>query len=66
MIRLASFLLGIFAVPALAETSDPPATETCQSCTARHNALKKLQDARVPPPEKPLPEPSKSVEPKDD
>ena len=65
MIRLSLALIIGLASPAIAETEQAPKEETCQSCNARHNALKKLQEARVPPPAKPTLEPT-VVEAKDD
>lgn len=65
MLRLSLALFIGFSTAALAETQVKQDAETCQSCNARHNALKKLQEARVPPPANPTPA-ATPAEPKDD
>ena len=65
MIRLSLVLILGLVGPASADTDTAPKEETCQSCNARHNALKKLQDTRIPPPTKPALDPT-VVEPKDE
>lgn len=46
----------VLASAVQAQPAPETKAETCDSCTARHNALKKRQEARVPAP--PLPPPN--------
>jgi hypothetical protein len=59
-------LMVVWASAGIAETALPTPQSECTSCTARHKALQKLQDARVTPPPSDALKPEADVEKVDD
>lgn len=66
MLRGAAFVLVVMATSAWADTAPQPQEVECTSCTARHKALQKLQEARLTPPADETQPDDAAVDAKDD